>query len=222
MENGFVKLFRQDLKLFDNEEYDRFHAYAYLVAKANIAPSKRYYAGQTISLARGQLVTSSESLARAFRWHDSRVRRTLKQFAKYGLIHCEAHGKAGTVITILNYDSDEVIGDKSNGMIGEVNPLELKVAQDFADGVIGGVTGEETGDTIKIKNEEIKKITSSSESDTLIDRLTDDEYKRLEAHCMYGGLDEFIEVMDRVDPKAVKHPYAYCVQVLKEKGRYID
>ncbi len=224
MDNGFVKLFRNDYKPFEKGVFDRFHAYAYLVQKANIATSTRCYKGQTITLFRGQLVTSTERLAEVFHWDESKTWRALRAFERQGLISCKAYGKAGTVITILHYDTEGQTEDITEGqtedITEDINPLLFQdrrtSPEDITEGQTERSTGEIAEDTIRIKNEKIRNISSSGEP--LYERLTDDEHDELFNHINEA---DHLAVSDRlleIESTNIEHPFQYAMKVAKEMG----
>lgn len=86
--------------------YDTFHAWVYMLGKANYKQTKRVFRGQEQIIERGQLVTSYAKLAETFGWSEDRVRRYLTILKKDGRIKVNST-KHGTIITIIGYDEDQ-------------------------------------------------------------------------------------------------------------------
>lgn len=108
---GYTKRPRyiEDLGLMGKAEpFDRVHAYDYLLSKCNIEKKTfpiRKSKDELLTVERGQLFTSIENLAKAWRWSKNKVRTYLGVLKGIGLIHTEGLTN-GTLITLLKYDDD--------------------------------------------------------------------------------------------------------------------
>jgi len=105
MGNSFFKinrdLFQSDIWI-DDEPYDRRSAWIYLIGMANYKQTRRFYKGSLQTTERGQLQTSVEKLAKAWKWSRGKVRRYLKALEQAEMVH--THGTPnGTTITIEKY-----------------------------------------------------------------------------------------------------------------------
>lgn len=107
---GYTKRPRyiEDLELMGKDEpFDKVHAYDYLLSKANIEkktfPLRGSKCLQTVD--RGQLFTSIDALAKAWRWSKNKVRGYLCMLEGIGLAHTEGTTN-GTLLTLLKYDDE--------------------------------------------------------------------------------------------------------------------
>lgn len=106
-EKGFILLYRS---AFDNLElqddgvpFDLFHAWFDLVASANHEEKEIKVRGESLLIQRGQRFTSIRKLAVRWDWSTRRVRGTLNQWEKAGMISVSGTHN-GTLVTVINYD----------------------------------------------------------------------------------------------------------------------
>lgn len=102
---GYIKLYRQllDSAIWNTEEkYNTRDAFIYILLKANWKEGYFSKDGHTISVERGQLLTSVRNLGTAFGWSKCKVSRFLKDIQLHKIGTVESVG-FGTLITIVNY-----------------------------------------------------------------------------------------------------------------------
>lgn len=100
----FIKIYRTAMQnpIFKEKPYDRWHAFEYLLMRAQVYRETVMIKRQRVTLERGQLIESTDSLAERFGWSRGKVNRFLKLLKDEGMI--DFFGTAsGTVITIENY-----------------------------------------------------------------------------------------------------------------------
>lgn len=124
MERGYVKFPRYLFTSKDwvnKEEYSIFEAQAYLLQAAAFAPTiAKVTAHISITLQRGQLLTSVRRLAKAWGWPSARVQRFLQslQSGERGRLRITATALdrgMDSVITIMDYDAiADTLGDTDN------------------------------------------------------------------------------------------------------------
>lgn len=105
MPTGFFKINRSIFNnwMWTQKPYDDLHAWIWLIANANFKPEQRVFRGQVITIQRGQLVTSYDSLAEEWGWDRKRVMRYTSRLKKAKMI--ETCGTwYGTTISLVNYD----------------------------------------------------------------------------------------------------------------------
>mgnify|MGYP002522151153 CR=1 FL=1 len=100
----FVKLYRSaaDNALFKEKPFDRWHAFEYLIMRAQVKPETVILKGQRVKLERGQLIESTDSMATKFGWSRGKVNRFLKLLKDEGMIDFFGTPN-GTAITIEKY-----------------------------------------------------------------------------------------------------------------------
>ena len=122
MAKGWIKLDRQVQEhwLWNDERYDKAHAWIDLLLLANHKDKKLLYRGEVITCERGTVNRSIDSLAKRWGWNWRTVKSFLKALEKDGMITGE-YTTNRTTITIENYakyqDVDEEV---QNGMQNEV------------------------------------------------------------------------------------------------------
>ena len=102
--NSYIKLYRSILTnwVSDEKPFDAFHAWVWLILNANFKTVKRESRGLLITVERGQILTSYDSLAEAWGWSRNKVMRYTSKLKKEGMIAKKCN-KNGTVITIEKY-----------------------------------------------------------------------------------------------------------------------
>lgn len=100
----FIKLYRSaaDNALFKEKPFDRWHAFEYLIMRAQVKPETVILKGQRVKLERGQLIESTDALAAKFGWSRGKVNRFLKLLKEEGMIDFFGTPN-GTAITIEKY-----------------------------------------------------------------------------------------------------------------------
>ncbi|MEL6678122.1 MAG: hypothetical protein AAFQ51_05400 [Pseudomonadota bacterium] len=101
---GFIKVPRDLIEdVFRTPEYDEFHAFLWLVSKAQRRRKTVRFMNELYNLDRAQLVVTTRKTATCWGWSEARVRRCFKKWKEKSLIDCVADAGA-TIITICNYD----------------------------------------------------------------------------------------------------------------------
>lgn len=100
----FIKIYRSaaDNPLFKEKPFDRWHAFEYLLMRAQVRSETVILKGQRVKLERGQLIQGLDNLAQTFGWSRNKVRRFL-QLLKDEQIANYNGTPNGTLITIENY-----------------------------------------------------------------------------------------------------------------------
>ena len=107
---GYIKVYRQMREEWlwrDEEPFDRRSAWLDLLMDANYTDQKRLIGMQLVSIGRGQLVTSTRTLAIRWHWNKDRVVKFLALLESDGMITKSSDNKR-TVITICNYDKYQI------------------------------------------------------------------------------------------------------------------
>lgn len=122
MSDGYILLYRkaEDNPVLQCEQFDRFHAWVWLVEKANFKRVTIPFDGGYKTLQRGQLLTSGRQLSKAWGWGRNRVRTFLELLQKNGMI-TTSRASNGTIITIENYSVYQVASTTSDTTSGATN-----------------------------------------------------------------------------------------------------
>ena len=101
---GWIKWYRkaEHNDVLKDEKFDKFHAFLYLVERANIEPVDIPIGTQTLHLERGQFFTSIRKLSKEWNWSLGKTHRFLGTLCGTHMIHTNGITN-GTVITIENY-----------------------------------------------------------------------------------------------------------------------
>ena len=139
MERGYVKFPRYLFTSKDwvnKEEYSTFEAQAYLLQAAAFAPTiAKVTAHISITLQRGQLLTSVRRLAKAWGWPSARVQRFLQslQSGERGRLRITATALdrgMDSVITIMDYDAiADTLCDTDNDTLFDTQNHTQSVAE---------------------------------------------------------------------------------------------
>lgn len=102
---GYIKLYRQ---LFENpdyfaEKFSRIQAWIDLLLLANYEESAMYVRGIRLTVGRGQLAKSMDSLAERWRWSRFKVEEYLKELENQQQINVQKNNVI-SLITITNYE----------------------------------------------------------------------------------------------------------------------
>lgn len=104
---GWIKLYNQTLDSdFWTEvdmPFDWRSAFIHVLLSANWRQGVSSKGGHTITIERGQLLTSTRKLGDTFHWERKKVYKWLEFMKEAGMITSESVG-FGTVLTIVNYD----------------------------------------------------------------------------------------------------------------------
>lgn len=87
-----------------SESFDRRSAFIDLLFRAAFSPHKVEFSHRTVSLDRGQLVTSGPVLAKSWGWSEKKVRNWLAKWEKQGAIRTIKKTSAGTLLEVVNYN----------------------------------------------------------------------------------------------------------------------
>lgn len=138
----FIKLYRTaiDNSLFKEKPFDRWHAFEYLIMRAQAKPETVILKGQRVKLKRGQLIESTDALAEKFGWSRGKVNRFLKLLKEEGMISYNGTAN-GTAITIEKYSFFQ----------------DRRTANGTADGTTDGTADGTTDGTQSKKDKKDKK-----------------------------------------------------------------
>ena len=105
---GYVAIHRQifDSTIFRRERFTEREAWVWLIAEAAWQDRRKRSGRVVVDLKRGQLAHSRRFMAKAWRWHDSKVYRFLEKLSLENMLKIEplANHEA-SIITICNYDN---------------------------------------------------------------------------------------------------------------------
>lgn len=109
LKKSYFKVYRSIFEhwLWKEKPYDQFHAWMWIVGRANFADEQRLYRGQLVTIKRGQLVTSYEAMAEAWGWSRNRVIRYTDRLQNEGMI-AKNGTTFGTTLTVENYEKYQV------------------------------------------------------------------------------------------------------------------
>jgi len=101
---GWIKWYRraEQNDVLKDDHFDKYHAFLYLVEKANITPVDIPIGNQTLHMERGQLFTSVRKLAKIWNWSLGKTHRFLGTLCGTHMIHTNSIMN-GTLITIEKY-----------------------------------------------------------------------------------------------------------------------
>lgn len=104
---GWIKLYNQtldsDFWIDEDEPFDWRSAFVHVLLAANWRKGISRKSGHSITIERGQYLTSIRRLMATFHWSRKRVENWLKGMDGYGMITSKSVG-FGTVLTVVNYD----------------------------------------------------------------------------------------------------------------------
>jgi hypothetical protein len=113
---GWVKLYKQTLDSdFWNsiEPFTARSAFIHVLLSANWKDGKIYHDGKTVTIKRGQWLTSIRKLSETFHWGIRRVYRWLDMMEKFGMITRE-NLKFATLLTVVNYSKYQDYGNATD------------------------------------------------------------------------------------------------------------
>ena len=110
---GWLKLYNQtldsDFWIASDEPFDCRSAFIHVLLSSNWRKGTSKKCGRTITIERGQCLTSIRKLMSTFHWSRKRVENWLKWMSDYGMITHQSVG-FGTVLTVENYDKYQCDG----------------------------------------------------------------------------------------------------------------
>lgn len=112
---GYIKVHREAMEhwLYNEEPFDKWHAWEDILLSANHTYSRKLYKGKIQVIKAGQLPTSIKLLAQRWRWDRKKVMRFLDVLERDNMIS-QNRTSYGTTITIENWDKWQN-GGTSNG-----------------------------------------------------------------------------------------------------------
>jgi hypothetical protein len=96
--------------LYFSEKFNRWHAWIDLVGMARFESGTIYLNKIPVKLQRGDVARAIETLADRWRWNPRTVKKFLKELREDGRIIFHSSPRTGTVIHIVDYDSNQRTG----------------------------------------------------------------------------------------------------------------
>lgn len=104
---GWIKLYNQTLEsdfwIDSDEPFDWRSAFIHILLSANWKPGVSRKCGHTITIERGQYMTSIRKLMSTFHWGRKRVEEWLRGMSEYGMLTSKSFS-FGTLLTVVKYD----------------------------------------------------------------------------------------------------------------------
>lgn len=151
MQKGWICIHRKIRECFiwNEEPYDKAHAWIDLLLRANHEDKKMMMNGQVKIISRGQFHTSIAILAEQWKWSRNKVYRFLDVLKSENMISVESNKGGtsnGTTITIVNYgiyqdkeESDETSNETSDGTTHDTShDTSGETSNDTSDGTSDG------------------------------------------------------------------------------------
>lgn len=115
MQQGWIKLHRDllDSNIWTKEKFSKGQAWVDLLLLANHKTTVFSIRGIDITVKRGQLAWSKQSLMKRWRWSQNKVTTLLSFLKRYDKINVQ-NNNVTTIITILNYDNWQGTDDQSD------------------------------------------------------------------------------------------------------------
>lgn len=119
---GWIKWYRKadHNEVLKDERFDKYHAFLYLVERANIEPTDIPFGSGTMHLERGQFHTSIKKLARTWGWSEGKVRRFLGALTGAQMVYISSSTN-GSTITIENYSKYQNVRRTNGSTNGSTN-----------------------------------------------------------------------------------------------------
>lgn len=110
--DGYILLYRkaEDNPVLQCDVFDKYHAWVWLLERANHKTRRIPFNGGYRTIKRGQLLTSIRKLATTWGWGKDRVRIFLNSLEMNGMIR-QKRDTSGTLLTIVNYSVYQVAPD---------------------------------------------------------------------------------------------------------------
>lgn len=126
MSDGYIRVYRKtdDDPIFEGEPFDKYHAWIWMISRANYKPTRILFGGKIITLKRGQFVTSVRKMSDKFGWSTNKTLRFLRLLESNGMIRKRSNTEK-TLITIEKYsvyqDSRNTNGDTNDNTNDNTN-----------------------------------------------------------------------------------------------------
>lgn len=120
---GWVKVYKQmlDSDFWNSAEpFTPRSAFIHVLLSANWKDGRIYHDGKTITIKRGQWLTSIRKLSETFHWGTRRVYRWLDMMEKFGMVTRE-NLKFATLLTVVNYSKYQDRGNTSDNTNDNTN-----------------------------------------------------------------------------------------------------
>ena len=103
--DGYFLVYRkaENNPALEDDHFDKFHAWLWMIGRANYKPTRIMFNGKMTTLKRGQFITSVRKMASTFSWSNDKVLRFLRLLEENKMIRRKANASR-TLITIVNYD----------------------------------------------------------------------------------------------------------------------
>lgn len=121
---GWIKWFRkaEHNDVLKDDRFDKFHAFLYLVEKANIDPVDIPIGNTVLHLERGQMFTSIRKLSKEWNWSLGKTYRFLGTLCGTHMIHTDSIMN-GTLVTIENYSKYQSSRNTNRNTNGTTNGI---------------------------------------------------------------------------------------------------
>ena len=125
--DGWIKWFRKadQNEVLKDERFDKYHAFLYLVEKANIEPVDIPMGKEVLHLQRGQLHTSIKKLSRTWGWSEGKTRRFLGALTGAHMVGIISNTN-GSTITIENYSKYQNVRRTNSSTNGSTDGRQRK------------------------------------------------------------------------------------------------
>ena len=176
--NGWVKIHRKitDDPMYFSETFTRMQAWIDMILLANYSEGFFYIRGNKVTVNRGQIGYSQESLAKRWKWSRGKVRRFLKQLENDGKI-VQQKSSVITLISIVNYDayqSDGTTDSTTDGRQTDINKKNKKNKNIYS-----------SNDVYSFENfwdDYDKKVGNKTKLSRIWDKLSDDDRLKIKAY----------------------------------------
>ena len=123
MNDGWAKVHRSLINsdFWLSESFTRGQSWVDLILLANHCPGFIYVRGNKIDLDRGDVGWSKLSLSKRWKWSRGKVGSFIKSLQSEGMISIKQDNRISTVLSILNYDKYQSIGQQTIQQTGQQN-----------------------------------------------------------------------------------------------------
>lgn len=120
--DGYILVYRkaEENPVLQDDAFDRFHAWIWLIERANYKKVRIPFNGGHKTLKRGQLWTSIRKLAYSWNWSKDKVANFLKTLEINGMIRLSSDTN-GTLITIEKYSTYQPAQDTNKDANKDTN-----------------------------------------------------------------------------------------------------
>ena len=210
---GWIKLHRC---IWNNpvvtKDSDHVAIWLWLLTHAQIEDKEILFAGEKITLKRGQLITGRKLISEQLKINESKVYRTLNELQKAQQIE-QQKTKKGSVISIINWDKYQLREQQNEHQ----NEQQLNNKRTTTEQQLN--TTKEYREYINNINNNIQQQQESSGGQRFLSSyLSEDEWDKLTRNY-----DEAVKLIDTVDelvsePEKVINPFRYIVGFAKNKN----